>query len=84
MASFSLSALMFGNHGIAHIADITLCDRASILAKVAHQLVEQGHDFGFGNEALSDQQIGEAIEKAKAEVCGIFGSGSIDGHGIYL
>ena len=65
---FSLNSLMFGGHGIANISGISLSHRAAILAKVARQLIEQGHHFNIGDDALSDQEIGQAIDKAKAEI----------------
>jgi hypothetical protein len=77
MAGFLLSDLMFGDHGIANIPDISLRDRAAILAKVVHKLVEKGHDLCSRNDPLCDQEINQAINHAKAEVCDIFGSGNV-------
>ena len=81
MATFSLNDLMFGGHGVANIPNISLSDRAAILAKVARQLVEQGHHFGVGDDALSDQKLGQAIDEAKAEICGVFDSADIRNNG---
>ncbi len=68
MAHFSLSDLMFGDHGISHIADTTLSDRARILAQVVRKLFEQGHDLGGGDDPLRFQEIEQAINEAKTEV----------------
>jgi hypothetical protein len=80
MARFSLTELMFGHHGIAYISDTSLSDRASILAKVTRKLFEQGYELFGSEDALDDKALEQAIEQAKAEVCGVFGSGDI-GHG---
>jgi hypothetical protein len=73
MATFSLNDLMFGDHGIANIPGILLADRAVIFARVVRELFEQGHNLGIVERSLSSEQIDQAIEKAKAEVCGVLG-----------
>lgn len=81
MATFSLTGVMFGDQGIAHIPDISLSDRAAILAKVVRKLFEQGHDFGAGDDTLPPEQMQKLIDEAKGEVCGVFGARKLD-HGV--
>jgi hypothetical protein len=79
MASFSLTELMFGDQGIAYIPDTSLSDRAAILAKVVRKLFEQGYEFFGSEDSLDNEALEQAIEQAKAEVRGVFGSRDI-GH----
>lgn len=65
--SLSLFDLMFGDHGIAYISDITLGERAWILAETFRRRFEQSDNLGVCKNPLLPEKVEKIVDQRESE-----------------
>ncbi len=67
--NWDLSALMFGDHGIAYEINTTLGDKAWILAETVRRRFEKAGHVVRGQNPLLPEHVKQIVEKREREEC---------------